>query len=112
MAANDFDIPEGLSELGQRAARAIVAYARHIFGPDSSGGGCRAFYTPQEWRDRGEQYGLGSELIVVYDGGDLYQLLNMDAGNWSIYDEMDTRLRKQGVYAEECTCWYGAIYQA
>jgi hypothetical protein len=66
--SKDFEIPEGLSKLGRNAAETIVKTARHRMGADASGGGCRAFYTPEEWKERGESYGLTAKLIVVHDG--------------------------------------------
>jgi hypothetical protein len=74
-------------------------------------GGCRAFYTPEEWKERGEQYGLNAELIVVHDGGDLAPFFNWDYEMRQLSDSMDKALEKAGYYAEQCTCWYAAIYK-
>lgn len=109
MSTNDFDIPTGLSQLGQEAAHAIVRHVRDL-DPESSGGGCRAFYTPEEWRDRGERYGLNAELIVVHDGGDMYNFFSYDSECYSLIEGMTQSLNKVGAYAESCTCWYTAIY--
>lgn len=105
---HDFDIPKGLSPAGRRAAEAIVKVARKEFGDDVSGGGCRAFYTPQEWAKRGEDYGQGAELIVVHDGGDLAPFFNYD---YDVYRLMDAALNKVGTWAEPQTSWYTAIYK-
>jgi hypothetical protein len=109
--SNDFEIPTGLSRLGRQAAQTIVKHARGILS-DASGGGCRAFYTPQEWRERGEQYGLSAELIVVHDGGDLNDFFSYDSGYYTLVEGMNEALSAVGVYAESCTCWYTAIYPA
>lgn len=77
---------------------------------DFSSGGCRAFYTPQEWRERGEQYGLNSALVVVYDGGDHAMFFDYNHECYRAIDRMNEALAKVGYYFECCTCWYSAIY--
>ena len=74
-------------------------------------GGCRTFYTPQEWRDRGEQYGLRSELIVCHDGGDIQVAFNYDCMCYDVIEEVRVALDKIGYWAEPCTSWYTAIYK-
>jgi hypothetical protein len=110
MAESDFNIPTGLSRSGRRAALAIVKKVQALFGPDSSGGGCTAFYTPKAWKERGEEYGLTAELIVVYDGGDLHHFFGSYAEpEWQ--DAMVDVLNELGLWHEPCTGWYCAIYK-
>lgn len=109
--ADDFNIPTGLSRLGRKAAHAIIKHARSVLS-NASGGGCRAFYTPEEWKERGERYGLSAELIVVHDGGDLDDFFSYDSGYYALVEGMNEALNAVGVYAESCTCWYTAIYPA
>ena len=111
MSNIDFTIPEGLSDKGRKAAETLIELAKSLMGEDASGGGCRAFYTPEEWADRGERYGLKAELIVVHDGGDLAPLLNLDYGAYNLFDKQCQALQAHGVYAEGCTGWYTAIYE-
>lgn len=112
MASNDFEIPKGLSKVGRKAAHAIRRKVRAAFGKDSDGGGCRAFYTPKEWvEEKGNDYGVGSELIVVYDGGDLHPFFEFEGGNSSLIDSMTAELEKVGVWSENCTSWYSAVYK-
>ena len=73
-------------------------------------GGCRAFYSPAEWRERGETYGNKALLVVVHDGGDLSAFFNYDCGAYLLIDAMTERLRAHGLYAEPCTGWYTGIY--
>ena len=111
VAPTGIEIPEGLSPGGQAAAEAIVALLTKRGATDT--GGCRAFYTPQEWRDRGEKYGLNSILIVVYDGGDVGAFFTMDKDypQYKRTNEMTKALDEAGPYhSEECHCWYSAIY--
>jgi hypothetical protein len=76
------------------------------------GGGCRAFYSPDEWAKRGEEYGTKSLLVVVHDGGDLASACNMDYCEYGMHDHMVKTLEKHGLYIEQCTCWYSAVYRA
>jgi len=72
-------------------------------------GGCRTFYTPKEWKEKGGEYGLTSKLVVVYDGGDLYSTINHEFG-FTLSDELTKDLAEHGYYFEPCTSWYCAIY--
>lgn len=110
-ATNDFSIPTKLSKVGKKAAQAIVALMTEEL-PNPSGGGCRAFYTPKEWKDRGEEYGLDAVLIVVHDGGDAARFFNMDYEQYAAVERMNERLATLGLYAGQCTCWYSAVYKA
>ena len=110
MTNTDFQIPDGLSKKGEASAKALIKLAQKMNGSEASGGGCRAFYTPEQWKERGEEYGLGSELIVVHDGGDLCPFLNWDYECYDAVDKSVEALKKVGTYAESCTCWYTAIY--
>lgn len=72
------------------------------------------FYTPEEWDDRGEEYGLTSVLIVVHAGGDLASFFSHDCGMMDKYKSMEIMrkaLVREGVYPQECTCWYSGIYR-
>ena len=100
----------------QPAARAIaeriISHATERLGETPYTGGCRAFYTAQEWAARGERYGTRAELVVVHDGGDLALFFNPDRGGWESTEAMNTALMQMGYYAEPCTGWYTAIYRA
>jgi hypothetical protein len=98
--------------LGRKAAEMIVLYLSEV-GLGWTGG-CRAFYTPQEWQERGEEYATDSELVIVHDGGDLSYLLNwdkfLDQSDYQRFEELQHRLKRMGLYIEGCTCWYSAVY--
>jgi hypothetical protein len=111
MDNQDFNIPNNLNAQGQQAAEAIVALMTAELANPSGGGG-KAFYTPEEWSDRGEDYGQGAVLIVVHDGGDQARYFNLDYEQYGAFDRMNTRLEQLGLYAEQCTCWYSAVYDA
>jgi hypothetical protein len=101
--------PEGLSEMGEQAYDTIIAFLAEKMWGDT--GGCKAFYSPQEWRDRGESYGTDSELVVVYDGGDLWYIFNMDAMLYEIHEAMMEKFHPLDMFCEACTGWYSAIYE-
>lgn len=120
----DLDLPDGLTDQGRRAHEIIVEYLRACGRTET--GGCKAFYSPTEWVARGERYGKKSHLVVVYDGSDLRPVFSMDAAYdldcavyretgttrepYSLYEGMQEKLREAGLYFEECTGWFSAIY--
>lgn len=110
--------PPNLGELGKKAREIILAVAGKYELTNS--GGCKTFYSPAEWEERGEEYGQGSELIVVYDGGDFRNFFSMDAcyaiarpgiNCYAFYEEMQAALNAVGLHFEECTGWFAAIYK-
>lgn len=112
---DNLSVPPKLSKKGTEAYKVIMAYLKKH--DHTRTGGCRAFYSPKEWQVRGEEYGTKSELLVVYDGGDLRYCFSLDAcyetgakDCYSLYEGMQAELEKIGLYFEECTCWYSAIY--
>lgn len=108
---DDFDTSH-LTGKAKEVAEAIVALVREYVGPTASGGGCLAFRTPEEWKERGELYGLSSILVVVYDGGDLGYFFDYDHENYGAVDAMVKHLKPLGVWSEACTGWYSAVYPA
>lgn len=76
------------------------------------------FYTPHEWRKRGEQYGLTAVAIVVHDGGAFAPFFSYDHEDYVAMDGMSKALEAcatpeapRGYWAEQCTSWYTAIYR-
>jgi len=109
MSRNDLACPEGLDELGQKAHAAIVAeLVRHRM---TYTGGCKAFYSPAEWKARGEDYGLKSVLVVVHDGGAHAPAFNWDYGFDKAVEDMRKALEAVGCFVEQCTSWYSAVYK-
>ena len=83
--------------------------------PDNYNG--HAFYSPEQWAERGEEYGHKALLIIVHEGSELAPWFSLDAayqtGAASDYDQVETMcqaLEAIGLYAEQCTTWYSAIY--
>lgn len=106
---DDLAIPAGLCPLGQAAAEAILAVLRREDRADA--GGCRAFYSPAEWEARGEAHGRGSVLVVVHDGGDHMGHFAYEREDYEAIDRMADALRPLGLYSEQATVWYSAVYR-
>jgi hypothetical protein len=116
-------VPKDLGDAGRRAYAIITAYLQEHDCADT--GGCKAFYSPAEWSARNEAYGTKSHLVVVH-GGAMRSVFSMDAAYdldcavyeetgqphapYSLYDGMQAKLRAAGLYFEECTRGYCAIY--
>jgi hypothetical protein len=107
---NDIRIPDGLSPEAVKAARAILGEIANE-GGEVYTGGCRLFYSPAEWAEKGEKYGLDAEFIVVHDGGSAAPRFNWNYGNSDAIESMRIALERVGHWAEACTCWYSAIYK-
>lgn len=105
----DLAKPEGLSPQGEAAHATIIAYLESLDLTHT--GGCKAFYSPSEWRERGETYGTEAELVIVHDGGDLAHCCNWDYCNEPLREGLREALEKVGLFVEQCTCWYSAVYR-
>ena len=108
--SKDFDTSH-LSGTSKKLADLVTKFITERSGAAPSGGGCRAFYSPKEWKERGEDYGLTSELILVHDGGDLAPYCNLDYEEYKMHDALYEFLKSKGYYLESCTCWYSAVYK-
>lgn len=105
----EFAEPEDLSADGERAYKAIIAVLQSEGVLNS--GGSKVFYSPAQWKARGEEFGLNSELIVVHDGGDHAPYFNLDYQDYLAHAKMDLALKKASLYAETQTTWYSAIFK-
>lgn len=104
----EFAIPKGLSKIGLKVAKAIRSYAKKR---NLRSYGNTTFYSTQQWKDRKEDWGTESELIIVHDGGDIARFFNYDYGDYDEIERMNKILKRYGLYFESCTCWYSAIYK-
>jgi hypothetical protein len=105
--ADDLRIPAGC----EVPAQVVLTVAEKMLGEPVNTGGCRAFYSPQEWEEREEEYGLNADLIVVHDGGDLTEFFDWNRCQYSWIEKMSEALEAKGYFVEQCTCWYSAIYK-
>lgn len=107
--SKELECPDKLSKLGCDAHAVIMDFLeRH---EATYTGGCKAFYSPEEWEARDERYGRDSELIVVHDGGDVASIFSPDYGDPILMEDLQDELAKIGLFAEACTSWYTAIYK-
>lgn len=105
----DFDTSH-LHGQAKAIADRIVEWMMTRYGEEPRGGGCKAFYSIQEWKDRGELYGRDSLLILCYDGGDLAPLCNWAYGARKETEAFRDFMTGLGVWVEPCTGWYSAVY--
>jgi len=104
----DLEKPTGLSKQGEAAYEAIMGCLGKHGLTDT--GGCKAFYSPQQWKERGEDYGTESVLVVVHDGGAHAPCFSYDYQAYALIDEMAEVLKAHGLFVEQCTGWYSAVY--
>ena len=109
-ADTDWAMPEGLDHHGVLAWFATMKFLEELFEGDQSTGGCKAFYSPEAWRVRGEEHGRLSKLILCHDGGDLSYIVNEDHGQHEWVAQFTEALEAVGMYPQPCTSWYTAIY--
>jgi len=115
MAETTSAMPADLDPLGKLAWRTIIEQMASHMAPEPVSkfwtGGCTSFYSPKRWRERGEQYGGTSLLIVVYDGGNLRSFFEPeDKFSLHVAEALRRALTAVGLYSEACTHWYSAIY--
>ena len=48
--------------------------------------------------------------MITHDGGDHAPAFNIDYGAYAFHEELVERLRAGGMYLEQCTRWYSAVY--
>lgn len=110
MSGKDFST-EHLDGRAREIADGIAQWLADYIGHAPSGGGCKAFFSPEDWAARGERYGHLSELVLVHDGGDLAPFCNPDYGHLKASDAFSEFLSDRfGVFVEPCTGFYSAVY--
>ena len=103
----DFQMPDNLSVKG---AAAYVAIVRQLIEMGLTEANGRVFYSPKEWhRERGENYGLGSELVICHDGP-IGRAFSYDQEDYKSIDKMVAALDPLELYTEQGTSWYSAVF--
>lgn len=104
----DWPIPSGLAPAGRTAAEAITRFlVDNAITSHYSGG---RFYTPQEWADRGEQWGREALLIITHDGGDHAPAFNYDYEQDDLREGLRAALAAEGLYLEQFAQWCSGVY--
>lgn len=107
--SNDWPIPGNLCPLGKKSAEGIHQFL--VENDLTSHGGGGRFYSPQEWKDRDEAHGTESLLVITHDGGSHAAAFNSDYERYELMDELREKMEEIGVYIEQCTSWYSAVYR-
>lgn len=105
----DLGIPPELSAQGKKAAELILDFllAEGLAGTC----GCRAFYSPQEWQERGEKFGHDSLLILVYDSDHIGRYMDPSQGENDLFSRFIDNVEQHGFVFQACTSDYSAIYE-
>ena len=106
----DFDTSH-LTGKAKRVAEVIVEFLRKDLGKEPYSGGSRVFYSPKEWKDRGEQYSTNSVLVILHEGNDLARYCSYDVGDYKAIERMNQILEPLGFYIEQGTSWQSAVYE-
>jgi len=93
--AADFAIPDSIPENVKDFFRQLRNSMRE--SGDEWTGGCKAFYSPEEWVD---PVSSGYLAIVCHDGGSVAPRFNLNYERIKLYDEVDHMLRHRGLWRE------------
>lgn len=93
-------LPEDIPQNVKNALLELRDVAGRVWDRPASTGGCKAFYSPQEWRDKGWEAHEKVLCVVCHDGGDLAPFFNLDYQDYKAFDKMDRIFRGRGIYAE------------
>ena len=106
----ELSIPEDILQNVKNALLEIRDFAGSMWDRPPSTGGCKAFYSPQEWRDKGWEVGEKVLCVVCHDGGDLAPLFNLDYQDYKAFEKMDQIFRRRGIYAEAISSTHTHIH--
>ncbi len=118
--------PDDLNEDGTKALEVIKKFLTER-GVDDEGNDSKVFWSPSEWKAKGEEYGTRSVLVIMYDGSYVRNVFSMDAcyeigcmirqetgksvNAYEPYEALQAALNEAGFFFEECTGWYAAVYK-
>lgn len=104
----DHEMPKGLCGFGITAVDIIRGTLRAEDALFT--GGCKPFYSPDEWRDRDEWATVGGEpknvvLIVCHDGGDM----SLYGGRPNLWATLRRELHNAGYFVARGTGWWSYV---
>ena len=109
---DNWAVPTGLSRKARKLALALAKLAKKR----DWNAGQKVFWSPQEWKNKGESYGLQSELVILHEGGDHAPFFSLDysynGGSYDQYEEQVKFVGKHGFFCEGLYSWSSAIYES
>lgn len=75
-------------------------------------GGCKAFYSPDEWaRVNGSPVSRSTLLVIIHDGGNMAPRFNLDYEQYALYSSIDPMLRTRGLWRDHMSSVESRIYR-
>lgn len=106
---DNWAVPTGLSRNARKLALAIVKLAKER----NWYAGQKVFWSPKEWKEKGERYGEGAAFIVIHEGGDHAPYFSMDhayeTGSYKQYEEQLKLLSEHDFWSEGIYRWSTSI---
>jgi len=98
--------PEGISPRAKQAYDVILPFL--IAHDLTFTGGCQVFHRPEDWDG---DYGKGSVLVILYEGASAGNAFSYDREQYPLIEALDKELAKIGLFSEQCTTYYSAVYE-
>jgi hypothetical protein len=109
----EWDIPTGLTRKARNLIHKIREYAKDRKW--DSGGHRKIFYSPEEWRERGEHFGTNAAFVILHECGDHAKYFSLDAaydcGTYAYHDEFFHWLKDNGFWSEQLYRWSSGVYE-
>ena len=107
---NDFDTAH-LSGKAQKFANDICKMIAKKNKAEPCGGGCKAFYTPDEFRRKAHRVPDEAILVLCYDGGDLRYYCNWSYADRTTTKKFNALLEKHGLKSENVDTVIDYVYE-
>jgi hypothetical protein len=108
---DNWAVPTGLSRKARKLAFALAKLAKER----NWNAGQKVFWSPKQWRDKGESYGRDAELVILHEGGAHAPFFSLDhAYNTRFYNQYEEQVRflsEYGFWLEGLYTWSSAVYE-
>lgn len=109
---DNWAVPTGLSRKARKLAVAIAKLAKQR----DWNAGQKVFWSPKEWKEKGEHHGLNAELVILHEGGNHAPFFSLDhsydTGSYDQYEEQLKFLSQYGFFCEGLYTWSSGIYES